>query len=129
MRFLIFLVFISLTFLAACSPSSNEPPATIAPGDATRGAELFTLAVNGAPACATCHTLDGTALVGPSLQGYAAVAPTRIEGMSAEEYTRSSITRPASFIVSGFGNTMYNQFEKSLTPQDISDLVAYLLTL
>ncbi len=127
MRFLIFLVF--LVLVAACSPAANDSTATQTPGDAARGAELFTQSVGGAPACSTCHTLDGTIVVGPSLQGYAAVASTRIEGMSAEEYTHASIVRPASFIVSGFGNAMYNQFEKSLTTQDIADLVAYLLTL
>jgi mono/diheme cytochrome c family protein len=128
MRLLIFLAFLALVALAACSPA-NTGDTKMPPGDASRGAELFTQAVGGAPACSTCHTLDGSTLVGPSLQGYASVGPTRMEGMSAEEYTQASIVRPAAYIVSGFANTMYNQFQQHLTSQNIADLVAYLLTL
>lgn len=128
MRFATFLAFVVL-MLSACSAANADVNESLAPGDVARGAELFTEGIGGAPACSTCHTLDGTITVGPSLQGYAAVAPTRIEGMSAAEYTHASIVRPASYIVSGFGNTMYNQFQQRLTPQNIADLVAYLLTL
>jgi hypothetical protein len=63
------------------------------------------------------------------LQGYAAVAATRVEGLSAEAYTRESIMRPAAFLVSGFPNVMYNQYAQRLTPQQMADLIAYLLTL
>jgi cytochrome c oxidase subunit 2 len=128
MRVLIFLTSVML-LVSACSPVNANPDGNLPSGDAARGAELFTQSISSAPACSTCHTLDGTASVGPSLKGYSAVAPTRIEGMSAEEYTYTSIIRPAAFIVSGFGNAMYNQFQQRLTAQNIADLVAYLLTL
>lgn len=127
MRFTVFLTFVILT-LAACSSSTNNDQ-NLPPGDATRGAELFTQSIGGAPACSTCHTLDGSTLVGPSLQGFSAVAGTRIQGVSAEDYIHNSIVRPAEFLVSGFGNTMYNQFQQKLTPQQLADLIAYLLTL
>jgi cytochrome c oxidase subunit 2 len=123
---------IILTFgalMAACSSGSTDSAASLPPGDATRGADLFTQAVGGAPACSTCHTLDGTTLVGPGLEGYAETATTRVEGASALDYTYGSIVRPAAHIVSGFGNTMYNQYAQRLTPQQTADLIAYLLTL
>jgi cytochrome c oxidase subunit 2 len=116
---------------AACSPAASSASglASLPAGDASSGATLFTEQVGGAPACSTCHTLDGSELVGPSLQGYAAVAPTRVENQSAQEYTYTSIVQPAAFIVSGFGNVMYNQFGQKLSPQQTADLIAYLLTL
>lgn len=121
----------TLLLLAACSTSSGgggtEEP--LQPGDAARGAELFTESVGGAPACSTCHTVDGSTLVGPSMQGYGAVAGTRVEGQSAEEYTHTSIIQPPSFIVSGFSNVMFGQYGQRLSPQQIADLTAYLLTL
>ncbi len=128
MRLLLFTVICFVT-LAACSPPPAESAGPLPPGDAARGAELFNQSVNGAPACATCHLLDGTTRVGPSLLGFAAAAPTRQENMTAEEYAYTSITRPAAHIVSGFSNLMYNQYAQHLTPQQTADLIAYLLTL
>ena len=125
-RYIIFALLLLLT--AACSTTSADAD-TLQPGDAVRGAALFTESISGAPICSSCHTLDGSTLVGPSLQGFAAVASTRVEGQSAEDYARSSILQPASHIVSGFSNLMYNQYAQHLTPQQVADLVAYLLTL
>lgn len=115
--------------LAAACGTSPSAPATLPPGDSAHGAELFTQQVGGAPACSTCHTLDGTTLVGPSLQGYAARAAARVENQSAQDYTHTSIVQPAAFIVEGFGNTMYTQYGQRLSAQEIADLTAYLLTL
>ena len=129
MRSIIVFACIILLICTACSGSSASSGDSLPSGDATRGAALFTQSINGAPACSTCHTLDGSTLVGPSLKGYAAVAATRVEGMSAADYTRNSILQPAAYIVSGFPNLMYGQFAQQLTPQQTADLVAYLLTL
>ena len=114
--------------LAGCS--STPPPAaeTLPEGDATRGAALFTEVINGAPSCSTCHTLDGSTVVGPSLQGYAERAGTRTE-QSAEAYTHQSIVQPAAYIVEGFPNAMFTQYGQKLSGQQMADLIAYLLTL
>jgi mono/diheme cytochrome c family protein len=113
--------------LAGCStpPPSAE---TLPKGDATRGAALFAEAINGAPSCVTCHSLDGSALVGPSMQGYAAVAGTRTD-LSAEAYTHQSIVQPPAHTVSGFANVMYAQYGQKLSQQQLADIIAYLLTL
>lgn len=113
--------------LAGCS---TPPPAaeTLPQGDATNGAALFTEAINGAPSCSTCHSLDGTGVVGPSLQGYAARAATETD-LSAEAYTYQSIVQPAAHIVAGFQNVMYGQYGQKLSQQQLADLIAYLLTL
>jgi cytochrome c553 len=120
-----------LLIFAACSSGDPQTVSltTLPPGDAVRGAALFTESINGAPACITCHQLDDTVLVGPGMSGYNARAGSRVVGMSMEEYTLDSINQPASYIVPGFSNVMYNQFATKLTSQDIADLVAYLHTL
>jgi len=128
-QFAIFASVILLFICAACSSAQAAPQGDLPPGDASRGATLFTQSVNGAPSCSTCHTVDGSALVGPSLKGFAAVAPTRIEGMTAVDYAHNSIIKPPSYIVSGFPNVMYGQYAQQLTAQQIADLIAYVLTL
>ncbi len=126
------IIFVCFALLiAACSPSVSgaDSGAPLPPGDATRGEQLFNESINGTPPCATCHTLDGTVRVGPSLQNYAANASAHAGDASLEDYTHISIVRPAAYLVEGFSNIMYNQYERHLTPQDIADLVVYLLTL
>jgi cytochrome c oxidase subunit 2 len=119
-----------LVVVAACSPSpSSSGFAALPPGNAESGAALFAESVNGAPACTSCHTLDGSTLVGPSLQGYASVAGTLVAGQSAQEYTFNSIVTPAAFVVNGFSNLMYAQYGQKLNPQQTADIIAYLLTL
>jgi cytochrome c oxidase subunit II len=130
-QFIVLACLILVLVCAACSgagagtTSGDSLPA----GDASRGAALFTQMVNGAPSCNTCHTLDGSTLVGPSLKGFGAVAATRVEGMSAQDYAHNSILKPTSYIVSGFPNVMYGQYAQQLTPQQTADLIAYLITL
>lgn len=119
---------LALLVLAGCA-SASAGLEDLPEGDAERGAALFTQSVNGAPACSSCHTLDGIALVGPNLEGFAARAETQVPGMSAEAYAHASIVQPAAFLVNGFGNSMYNQYAQRLSQQEIADLIAYLLTL
>jgi len=122
---LIVVVSCAITACGWATPSFKDLPA----GDAVRGAALFTQSINGAPACASCHSLDGSIVVGPSLQGVAAVAGTRVAGQSAGEYLYESIVSPAAYIVSGYNNVMYSQYRQAFSPQQLADLVAYLLTL
>lgn len=126
---IVFVCLLVLLTCAACAGSTTSTGDASLTGDATRGAALFTQSVNGAPSCSTCHTLDGSTHVGPSLKGFAAVASTRVEGVSAADYAHNSILQPASYVVSGFANLMYGQYAQQLSPQQIADLVAYLLTL
>jgi cytochrome c oxidase subunit 2 len=119
---------LALLALAGCA-SASAGLADLPEGNAERGATLFTQSINGAPACSSCHTLDGTVLVGPSLQGFRDAADTRQNEMSAVEYSYASIVQPASDLVNGFRNSMYNQYAQRLSPQDIADLIAYLLSL
>lgn len=126
--FSVIVLFVSM-LLVGCGSQPQADLSQLPEGDAARGQTLFNEQIGGAPACATCHRLDGTVLVGPSLQGYSAVAATRVEGMDAQAYTHASIVRPAEYIVSGFNNVMFGQYAQRLTPAQLADLIAYLLTL
>lgn len=110
---------------AACAPMDNQ--VGLPDGDRERGATLFSQSINGAPACSECHTVNGTPLVGPSLQDYGEMAAARHSELEALAYTYRSIVNPGEIVVDGFTNSMYSQYEQRLTSQQIADLVAYLL--
>jgi mono/diheme cytochrome c family protein len=128
MRTLLLVSVLLAVVLVSCTSPGNTA-SSLPGGDASRGAVLFTQAVNGTPPCSTCHSVDASQLSGPNLQGFAAAAGTRIKGTSARDYAYESIVRPAAHLVSGYGNLMYNQYGQRLNAQQIADLIAYLLTL
>jgi hypothetical protein len=49
-----------------------------------------------------------------------------IPGKSAEDYLRESILDPSSHIAEGFPDSMYQNYGRELTDQEIADLVAFL---
>ena len=105
--------------------------AEIAGPDPERGKELFFASnIGGGTGCRLCHSLKPDEVkVGPSLAGIATRAATRIPGMSAEEYIRQSIVDPGAYIVPGFDNKMPPYISENLSPQDLEDLIAFLMTL
>lgn len=101
-------------------------------GDAANGEKLYKQpTISGVPGCMTCHSLEpGIRMVGPSLANIATIAAEAVDGMSAEEFIRQSITDPNAHITEGFSKgLMYQNYEKQLSQQQIDDLVAFLLTL
>ena len=107
---------------------------------ASRGKALF----NGAAACASCHSVEpGVTLVGPPLSRIAKRAEERIQdpryhgtAHSAVDYLQESILKPSAFIVpDGVYATaeqvslMPDTYGKTLTPAEVQDLIAYLMTL
>lgn len=114
--------------LAACGSQESVIPYEDIPteGDPVRGAQLYDLATGTVPSCSSCHLEEGSPGA-PSLVGYADVAGERVEGESAHEYTFYAIAEPGRYIVEGYGNAMYNRYDENLSPQDIADLIAYLL--
>ena len=85
-------------------------------------------------ACNTCHTLDGTALVGPSyLQTSQLWGQERVfdDGSSAiidENYVRSSILEPQTQIVAGYQGVMPT-YQGLLNDRELDALIAFLKTL
>ncbi len=133
------LVLALIMLLAACGGGGGDQTATegggtSSVGDAAHGEELYSQTVIGsasAPGCITCHSLEpDVVLVGPSHAGLASRAGEYQEGISAEDYLRTSITEPDAHLVEGFTpGVMYQNYGDDLSARDINDLVAYLLTL
>lgn len=120
----------ALLVLAACGGGASQAPAGGATGgDAAAGKALFAQSVIGSnPGCITCHSLEaGKTLVGPSMAGIASRAGSTVSGQSAEQYLRQSLAEPDAYVVKGFAKGLMPK--PTLTEKQISDLVAYMLTL
>ena len=95
-------------------------------GDASAGEATFT-----AKACVSCHSLQpDVTIVGPSQAGVAVRAGSRKPGLTAELYIYESIISPSAYLVEGFQDgLMPKTFRETLTPQELADVIAFLLTL
>ena len=110
--------------LIACSTGSEAAATPTQDARQEQGQAVFKLR------CAQCHALTpDTVVIGPSLAGVATRAANRVEGYSAEEYLEMSILSPKAYLVDGFSDTMPTNFGKELTSDELSALVAYLMTL
>ena len=107
--------------------TSTPTPITQPAGDPAAGEQVFATA---SPlTCSTCHSIDGTTGLGPSLQGIATTAETRVPGLSAGEYITQSIMDPNAFVVDDFPSGLMPQnFAETLTTQDIANVVVFLLS-
>jgi nitric oxide reductase subunit C len=116
------------------------PAVAMADDPVSLGRALF----NGVGICASCHAVEpGITLVGPSLAGIARVAADRIRdahyhgtAQTAPDYLAESILNPSLFIAPGGAyaspqgiSFMPDALAQTLTPEQVQDLVAYLLTL
>ena len=101
----------------------EAPFATATPGPAPWGANIFVT-----QGCSICHSRGDDAIVGPGHGGLFERAGTRVEGLTAEEYLRQSILRPAAYVVPGFNNIMPNNYG-SMSANDLEALIVYLKTL
>ena len=121
MKYKILLFVLAAIVLAACSTTSAAPTL-----DAVQqtGQAVYNLR------CAQCHALaPDTVVIGPSMAGIATRAETRVDGYDAEAYIERSILVPGDYIVDGFTNTMPTNFGKELTSEELTGVVAYLMTL
>ena len=125
MMFVLLIVFV--LGLAACGGGDTAPAE--GPGDAAAGEVVYNEVA--APACGTCHSLEpGVDGVGPSLGEIGAGAGSRVSGVSAADYVRRAVTDPNADVAEGFvANVMPATYSAQLSEQQLSDLVAYLLTL
>ena len=115
--YLVVVILLAALVLAACGGGGESGDPAV---DA--GKDLFAQSVIGGQAgCITCHSLDGSVGVGPSMQGI---------GSRDEAYLRESILDPNASLVDGFpADTMPNVWGDELSDEQINQLVAYLLTL
>ena len=117
---------------AAIAPAVSQPAAAPGPGNAASGENLFA-----AQACNACHSFkEGEKIVGPSLYHVGQTAANRIKdsgyrgkAKTTEEYLRESMVDPNAYIVPGYAaGIMIQDFAKKLSPQDLQDLIAFLMS-
>lgn len=126
------LLLLSVVLLSGCEA---DPPKILfddidmTVADAGSGEKLFQQSNGGAPTCASCHSIDGSSGVGPSLQGIGDIAANRSNGQSAEEFLYWSIISPSLSLTTGYSNLMYDKYDEVFEAADIADLIAYLISL
>lgn len=82
--------------------------------------------------CNSCHSLDGSRLVGPSflkIYGRKATCDSGKEYVADEEYIRHSILAANDQIVDGYPPNLMPAFAGQLTDAQIGDLIAFMKTL
>ena len=93
------------------------------PGDAKAGSKVF--ADQGCGGCHTFTPAGSNKTIGPDLDKLANYA-NKAGASSTADFTRESITDPGAYVEKGYQNIMPPTFGKTLTPKQLSDLVAYL---
>lgn len=89
--------------------------------------------------CASCHSIDGTKIVGPSFQGLFGRQEEMVDGSvvtADENYIRESILNPYAKIVSGYETSpgsgvsaMPANYTEKLTDEQINDIIEWIKTL
>ena len=96
--------------------------------DTPEGRGEILVANNG---CAACHSIDGSAGIGPTWLGLAGSQAELSDGttvLADDAYLAESIKDPQAKIVAGFENVQMIAFP-NLTDEQIADIVAYIRTL
>lgn len=90
------------------------------------GADLFK-----SKGCFSCHSVDGSALVGPTLKGVVGRKSDLADGSSVtadDNYIRDSLMNPTAKVVKGFPPVMPT-FQGQLSEDEVTQLIEYLKTL
>lgn len=128
------------TGAAASSASPGARPVTADDNPMALGERLFRTST---PACNACHSVaPGVSMAGPSLAGVSeraalAIASADYKGKAKDPlaYIRESIQEPSAHVVPGAMYSangvsfMPNTYGKSLTPEQLDQLAAYLSSL
>jgi hypothetical protein len=101
-------------------------------GDAARGEVLYSGQGTPSLPCRVCHF--NRAIAPPMHSISERVAQVRLtatenETKTVTEYLVESILQPGRYVVPGYTDAMVANFGKSLSVQDVQDIVAYLMTL
>jgi len=106
------------------TPFSKDAPAGVHPG-------LALLEANG---CTGCHSLDGSALVGPSYKDMfgrkvsVSANGTLKEVVSDEAYLKRAILEPNAEVVDGFSAGMMTSYKDVINEKDLDIIIDYFKT-
>ena len=105
------------------------------PGNASAGSALF----HGRLACTACHGNPAEPhgrRIGPALGDFARVGATRVGGKSVAQYAYESLLNPSAFIAPECagqapcsGPSTMPLYGETLSPQEMADLISYLVNL
>lgn len=79
--------------------------------------------------CAGCHSVDGSANIGPTFQGLMGRSEVMASGETIvvdENYIMESINQPKKRVVAGYDPNQMPAFEGQLSQQDITDLIEFI---
>lgn len=82
--------------------------------------------------CVACHSVDGTAKIGPSYKGIFGKEVEHTDGTKVtvdENYIRESITKPQAKVVKGFNPVMPPYTKEMIGEEDMNAIVAYIKSL
>jgi len=83
-------------------------------------------------ACLSCHTQDGTRLVGPSFKGiYGKTEKVVTNGQVREvviddAYIKNSIYQPNADVVETYTQGLMISYEKLITPEEVNEIIDYM---
>ena len=86
-------------------------------------------------ACISCHSLDGSKLIGPSFKGIYGRTETVVEGDDEyeitvdDEYIIKSLNNPDSQVVKGFNPGLMISYGEQLSDDDRKQIIDYMKTL
>lgn len=81
--------------------------------------------------CTSCHSIDGSRLVGPSFKGIFGTDVKLADGKTVkidESYLRESIESPLVKIVEGYAPSM-PAYKGSITDEEIASIIEYIKSL
>ncbi|WP_332776060.1 cytochrome c oxidase subunit II [Polaromonas sp.] len=113
--------------MTMASPARGAPAGAPAAGADARVAQGEALARS--KGCVACHTVDGSAMVGPTWKGLSGKTQTLADGatvLADEAYLRRAIREPQAQVVKGFPPIMP---PTALSDEELAALVAYIQTL
>lgn len=127
-----------IAFIKSLEKSSVAPAASAAPVAAAAAVDLtkMTPAERGkhytqTKLCVTCHSMDGSKLIGPSFKGIYGRSGKLTGGASYvadDAYIKNSIWEPLSQVVEGYAPAMPS-YKGQLNDQEIADIIEYMKTL
>jgi cytochrome c oxidase subunit II len=86
-------------------------------------------------ACTTCHSFDGSKIVGPSFKGiYGHEVEVVTDGqerkvMVDDEYIKRSVWEPNADVVKGFSKGLMISYKQTLKEEDVAKIVDYIKSL